>query len=209
MRSAAKRASLRRRFFNNRRAVYTLHAHPVFVTTYRRPVFTDPMLTCCERLMRQLCADIDADLAEFNGETDHVHLLVHYPPSLALSVLVNRLTGVSSRRLRQQYPEDTRKYLWGKHFWSPSYFAACCGGAPVTIIKQYIEQQNRPDQCDPRAATTGSASSRFNGQAPAADGPVKSVLATASQRSRTRSLFGVAVHRSTVPSAGSSSGGSR
>ena len=61
---------------------------------------------------------------EFNGETDHVHLLVYHPPSLALPVLVNRLKDVSSRRLRQQYPAHVRKYLWGKHFWSPSYFAA-------------------------------------------------------------------------------------
>lgn len=52
---------------------------------------------------------------------------------------------MSSRRLRQQYPTHVRKYLWGTHFWSLSYFAASCGGAPLTVIKQYIEQQNRPD----------------------------------------------------------------
>lgn len=77
------------------------------------------MLTFCEHLMRSVCADLDAELREFNGETDHVHLLAHYPPSLALSVLVNRLKGVSSRRLRQQYPTEIRKYFWGAHFWSP------------------------------------------------------------------------------------------
>jgi putative transposase len=128
-----------------RSAVYTLHTHLVFVTKYRRPAFTDEMLASCEHLMRHVCAGVGAELREFNGETDHVHLLVHYPPSVALSVLVNRLKGVSSRRLRQQYPRHVRKYLWGKHFWSPSYFAASCGGAPLSIIKQYIEQQNRPD----------------------------------------------------------------
>jgi REP-associated tyrosine transposase len=117
----------------------------VSVTKYRRPVFTDPMLTSCEHLMRQVRADVGAELREFNGEADHVHLLAHYPPSLPISLLVNRLKGVSSRRLRQQYPTHIRKYLWGKHFWSPSYFAASCGGAPLTIIKQYIEQRNRPD----------------------------------------------------------------
>lgn len=84
---------------------------------------------------------VGAELREFNGETDHVH----HPPSIALPVLVNRLKGASSRRLRQQYPADVRKYLWSKHFWSPSYFAASCGGPPLTIMKQYIDQQNRPD----------------------------------------------------------------
>ena len=103
------------------------------------------MLAFCEHLMRSVCADLDAELREFNGETDHVHLLAHYPPSLALSVLVNRLKGVSSRRLRQQYPTEIRKYFWGAHFWSPSYFAASCRGTPLTVIKRHIEQQQRPD----------------------------------------------------------------
>lgn len=99
--------------------------------------------------MREICAGMGAELREFNGETDHVHLLVCYPPSVALSLLVNRLKGVSSRRLRQQYPQHTRKYLWGKHFWSPSHFAASSGGAPLIIIKQYIQQQNRPTKRGP------------------------------------------------------------
>ena len=128
-----------------RSAVYNLHAHLVFVTKYRRPVFTDAMLVFCEQLMRSVCAEMDTELREFNGEADHVRLLVHYPTSLPISLLVNRLKGVSSRRLRRQYHADVRKYLWGKHFWSPSYFAASCGGAPLTVLKQYIEQQNRPD----------------------------------------------------------------
>jgi Transposase and inactivated derivatives len=85
----------------------------------------------------------DADVGEFNGETDHVHLLVHYPPKVCLSRLVGSLKGVSARRLRQEFPGHIRKYLWGDHFWSPSYFAASCGGAPLSIIKEYIENQKR------------------------------------------------------------------
>ncbi len=128
-----------------RSTAYTLHVHLVFVTKYRRPVFTGAMLTSSEHLMADICTELGAQLREFNGETDHVHLLVHYPPSLAISTLANRLKGVSSRRLRQQHPSQIRKYLWGQHFWSPSYFAASCGGAPPSIIKQHIEQQKRPD----------------------------------------------------------------
>ena len=95
--------------------------------------------------MRDACAEMKTELREFNGEADHVHLLVHYPPPLPISLLVNRLNGVSSPRLRQQYRAEVHKYLWGKHFWSPSYFAASCRGAPLTVIKHYIEQRNRPD----------------------------------------------------------------
>ena len=69
---------------------------------------------------------------------------MHYPPKVALSRLVGSLKGVSARRLRQEFPDHIRKYLRGGHFWSPSYFAASCGGAPLAIIKEYIEQQKRP-----------------------------------------------------------------
>ena len=81
-----------------RSAAYTLNAHLVFVSTYHRPVLTDRLLTFCEHTMREVRTGPRAQLHEFNGETDHVHLLVHYPPSLAVPVLVNRLKGVSSRR---------------------------------------------------------------------------------------------------------------
>lgn len=95
--------------------------------------------------MREVCADFGAELVEFNGEDDHVHLLVHYPPKIALSKLVNSLKGVSARRLRQEHQAHIRQYLWGEHFWSPSYFAASCGGAPLKIIAEYTDQQKQPD----------------------------------------------------------------
>ncbi|MFD4651688.1 IS200/IS605 family transposase [Streptomyces sp. NPDC058441] len=81
---------------------------------------------------------------EFNGDTDHLHLLVHYPPKASPSRLVGPLKGVCARRLRQEYPGHNHKYLWGNHFWSPSYSAASCGGTPLPITKEYIENQRRP-----------------------------------------------------------------
>ncbi len=83
-------------------------------------------------------------LREFDGEDDHVHLLVHYPPKLPVSTLVNRLKGTSAHYLRKQFPDHVRRFLWGDHFWSPSYFAASCGGAPLSVIAEYIDQQKRP-----------------------------------------------------------------
>ncbi|GLB86134.1 hypothetical protein SRL2020226_55340 [Mycobacterium kiyosense] len=61
-----------------------LNAHLVFVTKYRRRLFTGQILTFCEHTMRAVCAELDAELVEFNGEPDHVHLLVAYPPTLAI-----------------------------------------------------------------------------------------------------------------------------
>ncbi|WP_184759378.1 IS200/IS605 family transposase [Streptosporangium album] len=127
-----------------RAVVHNLHAHLVFTPKYRRGVFTDEILRRCEDIMIEVCDSFGAELVEFNGEEDHVHLLVHHPPKVALSTLVNSLKGVSARLLSKEYPAHIRKYLWGGHFWSPSYFAASCGGAPLSIIKEYIENQKRP-----------------------------------------------------------------
>jgi putative transposase len=125
--------------------VSALHVHLVFVTKYRRGVLDGDMLRLCEESMRKVCRDFEADLREFNGEPDHVHLLVNYPPKASVSALVNSLKGVSARRLRSQYTGKVNRARMNGHFWSPSYFAASCGGAPLSIIRQYIEQQQRPD----------------------------------------------------------------
>ncbi len=121
-----------------------MHAHLVFVTKYRRGVFDDEMLTRCKEIMRKLCEDFEAELKEFNGERDHVHLLVHYPPKGAVSKLVNSLKGVSARRIRQEFTSRINPAILHGHLWSPSYFSASCGGAPLAIVRQYIEQQKRP-----------------------------------------------------------------
>lgn len=102
------------------------------------------MLVRCEQIMREVCADFEVELREFNGADDHVHLLVHYPPKVALSKLVNSLKGVSARMLRKEFDTHVRKHLWSERFWSGSYFAGSVGGAPLTVVTQYIEQQNRP-----------------------------------------------------------------
>jgi putative transposase len=127
-----------------RHVVCALHVHLVFVTKYRRGVLDDAMLRCCEAAMRKVCGDFGAELREFNGDDDHVHLLVEYPPKVAVSALVNSLKGVSARRLRSEFTGHVNRASMHGHLWSPSYFAASCGGAPLSIIRHYIEQQQRP-----------------------------------------------------------------
>jgi putative transposase len=90
----------------------------------------------------KICEDFEAVLVECDGEGDHVHLLINYPPKVSISKLVNSLKGASSRRLRRIHPELTACY-WKSVLWSPSYFAASCGGAPIAIIRQYIEDQGK------------------------------------------------------------------
>lgn len=124
--------------------VYLLHAHVIFVTKYRGKVFDSEILDKMQELMKRICDDHEVVLKEFNGESDHVHLLIEYPPKLALSKLVNTLKGTSSRELKRYFPE-LNQVAWRKNaLWSPSYFVGSVGGAPLEVLKQYIEQQNRP-----------------------------------------------------------------
>jgi putative transposase len=121
-----------------------MHVHLVFVTKYRRGVFTKEALDELRGIFSGVCNDFEAELAGFDGEQDHVHLLVNYHPKVAVSNLVNSLKGVSSRMIRQKKYLNIRKKLWGGALWSHSYFAGSCGGAPIAGIRQYIEQQQTP-----------------------------------------------------------------
>jgi REP-associated tyrosine transposase len=88
-------------FRTGRHCVFALHVHLVFVTKYRRKVLTEAAHATLRDLFTRLCQDFEARLVEANGADDQVHLLVEYPPKVALSKLVTSLNGVSSRRLRQ------------------------------------------------------------------------------------------------------------
>ncbi|HQY22276.1 MAG TPA: IS200/IS605 family transposase [Gammaproteobacteria bacterium] len=123
-----------------RHCVYLLHAHLVFVAKYRRTIFSKNMLVAMQLIFDKVCQGFESTLIEFEGECDHVHLLVNYPPKVSLSKLINSLKGVSSRRLRQQFSEIHR-YYWKRMLWSPSYFAGSCGGVPLSVVKQYIQNQ--------------------------------------------------------------------
>jgi|TARA_B110000196_G_C20728399_1_gene467478 putative transposase len=132
--------SLRR----GRTCVFAMHVHLVFVTKYRRKVFTKDILNHLQNIFSSVCSDFEAELLEMDGEYDHVHLLINFSPKVAISKLVNSLKGVSSRLIRKKNYPSIQNALWGKALWSPSYFAASCGGAPLHIIQDYIQNQQTP-----------------------------------------------------------------
>ena len=135
-------------FRTGRHCVFALHVHLVFVTKYRRDVLSELAIRDLCAIFAKVCKDFEATLVECSGEDDHVHLLVEYPPKVALSKLVNSLKGVSSRRLRAFRPEITGRYRKGV-LWSASYFAASCGGASLTIVRQYVENQRKGGASSP------------------------------------------------------------
>lgn len=131
---------------------YLLSYHFVFVTKYRRRCLTPAML---ERL-REIVAEMVSgygQLVEMKGEADHIHLLLDLNPKVAPSVVANSLKTVTSRLLRRDFGEHLDKVYRKPVLWSRSYFVASCGtstslcgtGAPLSVIKQYIEQQHRPE----------------------------------------------------------------
>lgn len=102
-----------------------MHVHLVFVTKYRCARFSADQLGFLKDIFEGICKDFNAELVEMNGERDHVHLLVNYPPNVSVSKLVNSLKGVSSRMLRKQSQARFER-CFGSCLWSPSYFAASC-----------------------------------------------------------------------------------
>lgn len=124
----------------SRHAAFLLHVHLVFVTKYRRKILGGAHTEVFHQYAAEVCRDFGAELKECDGEADHVHMLIEYPPIVQLSVLVNSLKAVTSRRLRNEFL-DLRSAYSKPVLWSRSYFAGSCGGAPLEVIKQYIQNQ--------------------------------------------------------------------
>lgn len=121
---------------------YNIQYHLVACTKYRRKCITQPMLNKLNEIFAGCLQKWDGELIEFNGEADHVHLLLSVNPKVQPSKLVNNLKTVSSRLIRKEYAEHLNQVYRGKPiFWSRSYCIISCGGAPISVLKQYIQQQ--------------------------------------------------------------------
>jgi len=135
---------LKKLYRRKRHSVSLIHAHLVFCTKYRRNVLSRRVFDLLRKSMRQTTAALGIEILALESDGDHVHLMIQYPPNLSLSEIVRRLKGASSRFIRKhKLPEVLRK-LWGKAFWSPSYFVVSCGGAPLETIKAYVDNQQNP-----------------------------------------------------------------
>lgn len=125
--------------------VYNLKYHLVLVTKYRRKAFTNQMLIDLEEKMRELADKWGVTILEFGGESDHVHLLLDMNPSIQPSKFINNLKTVSSRYMKKIHGEHLKRYYWGTNaMWSRAYCLITAGGAPLSVLKQYIEAQERP-----------------------------------------------------------------
>ncbi|NEO98197.1 MAG: IS200/IS605 family transposase [Symploca sp. SIO2E9] len=136
---------MKNHFISKGRSVSDLKAHLVLTTKYRRKVLSAQLLTRLHEIIEELFEKWNCLLIEFNGETDHVHILFQYYPDLQLSVLVNNIKSVTSRKLRQDFGEQLNQTYNKAVLWNGSYFVASCGGVTVSTLRKYIENQQRPD----------------------------------------------------------------
>ena len=130
----------------NRHATYILHCHLVFVTKYRYKVLKHEHIEYLKKVFKETMEEMGGTLDECDGESDHIHLLITYPPKHSIAKIVNNLKGRSSRLLRRDMPDIKERYYGKAGLWHRSYFAGSVGGAPLEIVKRYISEcQEHPN----------------------------------------------------------------
>jgi putative transposase len=123
------------------RSTSDLKAHLVLVTKYRRKVISPVILARLTEVVNSLCYKWGCEVIEFNGESDHVHLLFSYYPQLQLSKFVNNLKSVTSYHIRKEFATEVKRFYWKPVFWNSAYFIASCGGVTVEVLKRYVQEQ--------------------------------------------------------------------
>jgi len=125
---------------NNNHSVFALYYHLVLVVKYRRKVFDDSLSEYAKRVFEKIAPSYNITLLEWNHDADHVHILFKAHPNSELSRFINAYKSASSRLIRKNFPEVKQK-LWKEYFWSQSFCLLTAGGAPLEVIKKYIETQ--------------------------------------------------------------------
>ena len=124
----------------NNHSVFLLWYHLVLVVKYRRRVITDEVSAALRDMFERIGSNYNITVCEWNYEADHVHVLIKAHPKSELSKFLNAYKSASSRIIKKDFPE-VREKLWKEYFWSQSFCLLTTGGAPVEVIRKYIESQ--------------------------------------------------------------------
>ena len=125
---------------NNNHSVFLLHYHMILVVKYRRKVIDDSVSIRLKEIFEKIQLNYNITLKEWNHDKDHIHMLFKAHPNTEISKFVNSYKSASSRLIKQDFPQ-IKKQLWKEYFWSRSFCLLTAGGAPLEVIKKYIEQQ--------------------------------------------------------------------
>ena len=126
----------------NAHSVFSLHYHLILVVKYRRQVFTDEISNRAKEIFEYIAPTYKIELVEWNHDKDHVHVLFKGQLKTELSKFINAYKFTSSRLLKKEFP-TIRQKLWKEMFWSRSFCLLSSGGAPIEVIRQYIENQGK------------------------------------------------------------------
>ena len=126
----------------NAHSVFLLHYHLILVVKYRRQVFTDDISERAKEIFSYIAPSYKIELVEWNHDKDHVHILFKGQPKTEMSKFINAYKSASSRLLKKEFP-IIRQKLWKEMFWSQSFCLLSSGGAPIEVIKEYIETQGQ------------------------------------------------------------------
>ncbi len=127
----------------NCHSMYRLEYHLVLVTKYRKKCITPDMLRFLKEESTRILALSGTELLEINGEADHIHLLISAPPQICLSNVINALKSSTSRLVRKKYAGHLSQFYWKPYFWNRSYLILSSRGAPIEVIKKYIQDQGK------------------------------------------------------------------
>ena len=130
---------------SNAHSVFLLHYHLILVVKYRRQVFEDNISTRAKEIFEYIAPNYNITLQEWNYDKDHVHILFKAHPNTHISKFINAYKSASSRLLKKEFPQIRQK-LWKEYFWSQSFCLLTTGGAPIEVIKNYIENQGQEDR---------------------------------------------------------------
>jgi putative transposase len=122
-------------------SVYDLKYHVVWITKYRKAVLHGAIGKRLRELVREICRSMDVEILAGNIRHDHVHMMLSVPPQIAISVLMQRIKGKTSRKLMDEFKELKKQY-WGQHLWARGYFAVTTGNVTDEIVMQYIQNQD-------------------------------------------------------------------
>lgn len=127
---------------HNQHSVYLLNYHLVMVIKYRRKVINDEISDYLKKRFVTIGKSYGINLQEWNHDQDHVHVLFRATPHTEIAKFLNAYKSSSSRMVKKEFPE-IKKYLWKSAFWTQSYCLISTGGAPLEVVKKYIENQRR------------------------------------------------------------------
>lgn len=126
---------------NNNHSVFLMYYHLIFIVKYRRKVINDTISNRLKEIFEYISPNYNIALQEWNHDTDHIHILFKGQPNSELSKFINSYKSASSRLIKKEYPK-TKDKLWKGAFWSKSFCLLTTGGAPIEVIKKYIEKQS-------------------------------------------------------------------